>query len=90
MRSYGCKLCSNDGINNGATSNIVTQSGPGTGDCYVLGLRASWTLVADLAAPRTLPSGSFSTFVQCNFKDLKGWFPSPTLGDDSAHREEQC
>jgi len=90
MRYYGCKLCSNYGFNNQATSNIITEWLPGTGDCYVLGLRESWTPETDTAAPSTIPTGSFSSFVQCRFKHLKRRLPEPTLGGGSVHHEEKC
>lgn len=75
MRSYGCELCSNYGFNNQATSNIITEWLSGTGDCYVLGLCESRTLETDLAAPSTIPTTSFSSFVHCSFEHLKGCLP---------------
>lgn len=88
MRSYSCKLCSNYGFNNQATSNIITKWLPGS---HILGhMNHGYWRMNNLAAPSTNPTNSFSTSVQCIFKHPKGGFPQQALRDAAAHQEEKC
>lgn len=73
MRSYSCKLRSNYGFNNQATSKIITKWLPGR--LSRSGMHESWVLEnAWPGSSKHNPTNSFSTLVQCVFKHLKGGF----------------